>query len=304
MKHFKKLLVVTFSLIFSFCLYACSCAVNENDNRNHTVTFEQTGVQDIVKTVKNGETLTDIPTPQTKTGYTVVWDMTDFTSITESRIVKAIETPNEYTVILDENGGEELVDDTVTVEYDAVYSLPRPTHMADLIFKGWYSGNTNVNTSGIWRMDKSVALTAVWQCQITFRQEGVADKTFLVDYGKTFTDIPEIENVPLGVESHWSISDFSSVTENTIVTAIYGAKEFSICLDWNDGTGKTETVIVTYGENYSLDIPSRLGYTFECWTYNGEEIPHSGIWTIGGENIKLKARWKNNADMGDWTPAH
>ena len=38
------------------------------------VTFKQSGCVDIVKKVNKGETLTDVPAPAEKTGYTVTWD--------------------------------------------------------------------------------------------------------------------------------------------------------------------------------------------------------------------------------------
>lgn len=307
MKRLKKILLLGIFILCFAGLCACDITsskqdVQKPDASSYTVIFEQSGVKDVVKTVEKGKALTDIPTPKAKTGYTVAWDTSDFSSITKNMTVKAIETPKKYTIVFDENGGEELAADTLTVEYDSLYLLPKPTHLDGLFFKGWYVGETNVETSGIWRTDKELTVKAVWQCRLTFQEKGLNDKVFYVDYGKSFTDIPQIESVPVGVNCYWSVLDFSNVTENMTVSVISEAKEFSICLDWNNGTGKTKTVTVKYGENYSLDTPSFLGHTFDCWTYNGEEIPLSGIWNLGGENIVLKARWINNADTGDWTP--
>ena len=309
MKHLKKILLIG---IFVFCfegLCACDTASStpdgeKNEPSSYTVVFEQNGVKDIVKTVGKGETLTDIPVPQAKMGYTVAWDITEFSSIMKNMTVKAIETPKKYTILCDENGGEDLAVDVLTVEYDALYALPTPTHSDGLLFKGWYIGETNVATSGIWRTDEEITVTAVWQCRLTFQQDGVSDKIFYVDYGKAFTDVPQIENVPIGIHCYWSVLDFSSVTENMVIGIIAEKKQFSICLNWNNGSGKTKTVTVKYGENYSLETPSSLGHTFACWTYNGEEIPLSGIWSLGDENIILDAKWINNAEIGDWTPAH
>ena len=70
-----------------------------------TITFKQNGAENVVKTVTKGEALTDIPTPNAKTGYTVVWDVTSFTSVTEDMEVNAVEKPNTYTVTYDANGG-------------------------------------------------------------------------------------------------------------------------------------------------------------------------------------------------------
>ncbi len=305
MKRFKKFLFVSLFVISSLLFCSCDSLGQNGDRQSYTVTFEQNGVKDIVKTVKAGETLDDIPLPKDKVGYTIVWDTNDFSSITQDMTVKAIETPNKYTISFDENSGNALFSDTITVEYDATYVLPQPTHAEGFLFKGWQVGNELLKNSGIWRIDgqESITATAVWQCSITFQQEGLTDRVFYVNYGESFMDIPQIENVPLGVDCRWNISDFSSVTENMTVSVIYEAKQFSVCLDLNDGSGKTQTITVKYGENYSLNAPQRKGYTFDCWTYNGEEISSSGIWLFGGENITLKAKWTNNADVGDWTPS-
>lgn len=39
----------------------------------YTVTFVQEGFANVVKTVKKGESLTDIPAPQSEEGYIVKW---------------------------------------------------------------------------------------------------------------------------------------------------------------------------------------------------------------------------------------
>ena len=48
-----------------------------------TVTFVQTGEENIVKTVEFGGTLTDIPTPAARDGFIVAWNRTDFSGLVE-----------------------------------------------------------------------------------------------------------------------------------------------------------------------------------------------------------------------------
>ena len=60
--------------------------------KTYTVTFVQEGKDDIVKTVKEGASLTDIPDLEQKTGYTTVWSITEFPSVTENLTVTAITT--------------------------------------------------------------------------------------------------------------------------------------------------------------------------------------------------------------------
>ena len=127
------------------------------------VTFQQNGQVDIVKTIKKGETLTDIPTPALKTGYIIEWESVDFTNITADMTVNAIETAKTYTLVFDANGGS-LTQTTITVTYGQAYNLMTPTHDTKL-FVGWMYNDTNVSSIGTWEIDADTAevvLTAQW----------------------------------------------------------------------------------------------------------------------------------------------
>lgn len=127
------------------------------------VTFKQSGQVDIVKTLKKGETLTDIPAPMPKTGYIVEWESIDFTNITGDMTVNAIETAKTYTLVFDANGGS-LTQTSITVTYGQAYSLMIPAHDTKL-FAGWMYNDTTVSLSGTWEIDTDTAeviLTAQW----------------------------------------------------------------------------------------------------------------------------------------------
>lgn len=59
----------------------------------YTITFIQEGQSDVVKTLKKGETLTDVPVPVSAAGYDIVWDKTDFSDVSENVTVTAVKTP-------------------------------------------------------------------------------------------------------------------------------------------------------------------------------------------------------------------
>ena len=127
------------------------------------VTFQQNGQVDIVKTIKKGETLTDIPTPALKTGYIIEWESVDFTNITADMTVNAIETAKTYTLVFDANGGS-LTQTIMTVTYGEAYNLMMPVHDTKL-FAGWMYNNANVSLVGTWEIDADTAevvLTAKW----------------------------------------------------------------------------------------------------------------------------------------------
>lgn len=132
-----------------------------------TITFKQQDKEDIVKTVEKGTTLTDIPTPIGKTGYTIVWDTTDFTSLQESIVVNAIETPKTYTVVLDANGGK-ISQTSYVVIYDKSYEFASPTH-GEYVFESWEYNGEKISARGVWTIDEDdgvIELSALWGASI------------------------------------------------------------------------------------------------------------------------------------------
>ena len=189
----KKILILILSIVMCFALASCNFSSNSITGRDDSswneqlgddgsssedstlddsgeeetqlvkVTFKQNGQADIVKTLKKGEALTDIPTPASKTGYTVAWEPIDFTSITADVTVNAIETAKTYTLVFDANGGS-LTETTITVTYGQTYSLITPVYDTKL-FIGWMYNGTNVSLSGTWEIDADgteLVLTAEW----------------------------------------------------------------------------------------------------------------------------------------------
>ena len=156
MKKFLSLILCLTIAIGAGTLTACGKKSDDSGYGNsqdtgsetttYTVTFKQYNQPAVVKTVEKGESLTDIPTPVARTGYTVVWDKTaeDLENITQNITVEAIETPNIYTITYDANGGE-VDTQTQTVTYDQAYVLATPER-EDYLFQGWtHNGNAVVS---------------------------------------------------------------------------------------------------------------------------------------------------------------
>ena len=189
----KKIFILILSIVMCFALASCNFSSNSITGRDDSswneqlgddgsssedstlddsgeaetqlvkVTFKQNGQADIVKTLKKGEALTDIPTPASKTGYTVAWEPIDFTNITADVTVNAIETAKTYTLVFDANGAS-LTETTITVTYGQTYSLITPVYDTKL-FIGWMYNGTNVSLSGTWEIDADgteLVLTAEW----------------------------------------------------------------------------------------------------------------------------------------------
>ena len=99
------LLILVFALLSTFCFIGC------REKGTVTVTFKQEGEVDIVKTVNFGESLDaeEIPTPKQIEGFEVVWDVTDFSNITEDLIVNAVVSPLYLTVTFVQDGYDDIV---------------------------------------------------------------------------------------------------------------------------------------------------------------------------------------------------
>ena len=142
----KKIILTILAAVFSLTLFS-ACNVAGNSNTTYTVTFVQEGQTNIVKQVKSGEALTDIPMPQNVAGYDVAWDKTSFASVSSNLTVTAVLTPKtyviEYTVdSLMENAGYEVVleKQSQEVRYNATFELASAS-CEGLVFVGWWNEN-------------------------------------------------------------------------------------------------------------------------------------------------------------------
>ena len=117
----------------------------------------------MIKIVEKGESLTDIPNPVAKTGYTVEWDRIDFTNVTGNITVTAIETVKTYVITLNANEGS-VSETTITFTYGQTYTLPTPIHN-DKAFDCWTYNGEKVASEGEWKIDSDdviIVLTAQW----------------------------------------------------------------------------------------------------------------------------------------------
>ncbi len=90
----------------------------------------------------------------------------------------------------------------------------------------------------------------------------------------------------------WAYDFSKPITENTIITAQWSANSYSIKYD-PDGDGVMNTLIVTYDQYYSLERPTRAGYTFEGW-FNGTTKFSGGTWRLTHDTT-LSPKWKTNS---------
>ena len=260
-----------------------------------TVTFKQSGEATVTKTVDKGEALTDIPTPKAKTGYTVVWDITDFTNITEDMEVNAIATPNKYTVTYDANGGSIEVE-TQEVTYDAETTLATP-QKEDYYFLGWTYENNAVVNGAKWTIADNVTLVASWQDQrpeytVTF-VDGNQSNAVTVKKGENVAeaDVPAFVG-KVGHTVAWDKTDYTNITADMTVTAVYTPITYTATYSAEGYSVHNQTVQLTYGAVCEgLATLTSETQNFLGWTYNGNTYTAESVWNVAEENVVLTASW-------------
>lgn len=176
------LTAVALSVACAFCFAACgegtdgsstdaSFSESSSEASVYTVTFVQDGKPDVVKKVKEGESLTDVPEPVSEKGYTIAWDRTDFSSVTENITVTAVKTANVYTITyaLGVNIYATIGEKTQSVTYGLEYTLKTPEYDGSAKFFGWYVADENGKATdekaenGTYQWAQDITLIAVWQ---------------------------------------------------------------------------------------------------------------------------------------------
>lgn len=92
------------------------------------------------------------------------------------------------------------------------------------------------------------------------------------------------------------------IPSNVTKTKLLGLESFHVVFDWNDGSGKTETVSVTEGEalgDAMIAAPSRRGYTFTGWNtqQDGKGSSFDNSTVITGP-LTVYAQWSENSSGG------
>ena len=269
--------------------------------RTFTVTFQQSNQTDIEIKVEEGETLTMLPAPAERTGYTVRWETVDLTNIMKNITVKAEEIPNNYTITYDANGGT-LETTTQEVTYDAKYTLATPTR-EDYIFEGWTRDGNIIVSGDKWTIAEDVSLVANWKDNrptytVKF-VDGNSVKEISVKKGEAVAsaDVPEFIG-KTGYTPHWDITDYTNIQADTTVTAIYDANVYTITYSAEgfeiDGT----TVDLTYGADCTaLDMSlTRETHNFLGWEYNGATYNKEIKWNVA-DNVTLTAKWAEKEEV-------
>ena len=111
--------------------------------------------------------------------------------------------------------------------------------------------------------------------------------------GESFSDMKAVKNL---------------TSENGGIVTLYAEwtqDEFTVWFDANGGSVTTASKVVTFDSPYGdLPIPTRTGYTFDYWSYNGQEVSASSIVNVDSSHT-LVAKWTLMSYVASWnTPAN
>ena len=220
-------------------------------------------------------------------------------------------TANSYTVVFNANGGDNAMGG-LTLTYDVAEQLTECTLTRDgYTFAGWATekdgsvayldGATVINLAS--KDGAEVTLYAVWTANtytVTFDPEGgtaVTEQT--VAYGGKVSEPAQPTK-----EGHtfvgwtyngktWTFESDTMPAENIKLVAQWKANEYTVTFDPDGGTAVTEQTVAYGGKVSKPAQPTREGYTFAEWTYNGTAWNfESG--TMPASDITLVAKWTAN----------
>ncbi len=170
-----------FALILSLlciCFIFTGCYAISSQNKKFSVTFKQTGFSDVVIYVDDGGSLTEdqIPVPQPKPGYKLVWESVDLTNIKENIVVNCIESliTTKYTITLNycaknlvEQGYVDLsgLPTEITISFNEVISLPKYSSKVNSGYsiESWLYEDGTPFTKTHYDIEGDITLKAKWQ---------------------------------------------------------------------------------------------------------------------------------------------
>ena len=196
-----------------------------------------------------------------------------------------------HTITFNTNGGSAVASqqvlhgEKITKPTDPIKS---GYHLVDWTYQGesWsFVGHT---------VTEDMTLNAVWELT-------VYEITYILNEGYDYTDNPfeytTVDSVVLEdpYRNGYTFLGWFDESDNLIESIQPGmtgdlvltgrwndGNEYTVTLDPNGGTVSDTTIVVQYDHQYSLPIPSRLGYSFDGWYFEGgystTKVSNTGKW--------------------------
>ena len=169
---------------------------------------------------------------------------------------------------------------------------------------GWFCNDEE------WRFNSDVVkndmiLKAEWTANtytVSFiNEKGTNPEDITVTYDSTY-ELPTVESLTGYTFNGWYYNNTKvdsakwNIASNVTLTAKWTANKNTITLDANGGSVSKTSVTVTYGEDYTLPVPTNTYGVFTGWLYNNEPITDAS-----GNSLEPWTFTTNITATVDWT---
>lgn len=168
----KKILRVVWNLACCLLLVcvcnACAELPATETEKTYTITFIQEGQTNVIRTVREGERLGNIPQPAEVPGYNVSWSITEFPPITSDLTVTIMKEPKTFTIyyslgVLEGYGKVSTFETQKDVLYNSNFTLAVPM-CEGYKFLGWVlEGTEGYYSGGTYTYLTDITVTAAWE---------------------------------------------------------------------------------------------------------------------------------------------
>lgn len=275
-------------------------------NNNIKVTLDSNGGSQVDNiTILNG-VYPKLPTP-TRYGYSFLGWYNGEVQATEGAIVTSSHTltarwQENYVVSFDSNGGNDIINIIVTDgKYPTLPTISKP----GFTFLGWFNGNIKVNAGDA--VTSSHTLTARWSEKKVAIVYNTGSTTIIntVYYGlgdSYVYSIPDIQRSGYTLigwfyndgteEVQISNGDSFKSTESHVIYAKWEKVNIVVSFDPKGGTDCETKYLALDATTYpALLQPTRTGYKFLGWYYDGVEVKEGDALKSTDEHF-LTAKWK------------
>lgn len=274
------------------------------------VTFNDGISNKIICKVAHGQTLSDVPNPTAKDGYSARWNVENFENILADVNVEAIYTPIEYTISFI-SGASVVTTKKYNVEKSVKFDAVSKQHY---VFEGWYN---NENCSGDSVTNLAVgnfgnkSFYAKWSAVeyfVTYHVYGGTNAESNTNCEGRYKYTVESDSLLLcaPLKSHYTFGgwyDNENFEGEPVVKIVKGASgnidlyakwiacEYSITYDYRDGeTCDNPTSYTADSEDIILAPSRKSGYDFVGW-FDGEGNKIEVVRKGSSGNLNLHAEW-------------
>ncbi len=283
-----------------------------DEQTQFTITFSQgEPFSDVVFTVNRGDDFFNLPVLNSVRGYDIKWESVDLTNISSDIVVRAIKTPKTYQInYVIENGtnsGSNPTSYTVESNEQQLFA-PISTNGAE--FYSWYTTPDFKDGTQIASISecyyKDITLYACW---LEYKVESIEGFETVINNGavsfkgnmpSTYSTLDFTEIVQVSEGCSWKLysdKDYNVEIKNKIVQLNDGENKLYIVVNHPNKVHSASFEVVIHrfemlkyefisnneviytgyaqeGDSITLPdlTPQKNGYSFLCWTLNGDEI--------------------------------